>query len=774
MEGMVVNLDVEWLLCPTSFEGVLIYRYRSGILRRRLLQHVRELAQRSSAEITYCDAAEAKALWSVPGLFDEIRICDVSGQSNKAIQNLLALAIVAPAAPTAILMPASFSRFDPPAGILCVEEPYVTKSNIGKVVQFLVETSDLISLDLKLRKDALNSHLRRWIEGRGKALLPEAMQEFDHVVLNLCDPGYHESTVTADQGVEVTARSRLVASLRCFLASEGAFVLSDLLQALAIKKERGWNSPDLVDDLVQASLRVAETSVSASVAPNSPNSRGRKRLSGSVVVAEEVALLWSALLLAWSHSFASDQVDLGQVEVLVEFEHLCRDFRRRLEDLAGDPLSGCWTRLSGVFRAISNIDESERVDQDPRKDMLRLISCKNRDCRGYPWMEKLHRTALRALSFQEDAAPKTLELEQLIADIDLESFAAVMGQKHLIQELRERFESGRHDRPLLLAGPEGSGKRTIARLYAKALLCEANRSDMEPCGRCPPCAAFKEGANLGYIECDLGHPDGLSHVYAVIDKLRYVPHTNRRVVLIKNADRSSDSINVVLKTLEAGAEATSFILLAENEHRIDPAARSRSAACRLRGLRQADARALASRWLPRDYIQSEVVELAALSGRGLPGAILKCCQIVARGGVSTLDHAKELLGIGWGTEILQYWVALVSEDFQSSRALKSLGSMKPEKAISRLRAALCQFSENTEIPEPAFFGLEAELAAIRDTIEKYAVKLGTTRARLWQELAAHWLDEGTIDNEGLATISMATRDILHGRIQFESRTLPIS
>ncbi|MBR1240262.1 hypothetical protein JQ620_09010 [Bradyrhizobium sp. AUGA SZCCT0274] len=769
LEGMVVILDVEWLLCPTSFEGVLVYRYRSGILRRRLLRHLRELAQRSSVEITYCDAAEAKARWSVPGLFDEMRICDLSAHKNhKAVRGLLASAIDNPAAPTAIFLPASFSGFDLPAGVLRVEEPYVTKSNIRKVTQFLAETSDLISPELRLRYAELHSHLRRWIENHGKALLPEAIQEFESAILQLSHQRHHDSATTADQGFEAATRSRLIVSLRRFLASDGAFALSDLLQALAIKKERGWNAPDLVDDLVQASLRVIETSDSVSI---TPDSRGRERLSGSVFVAEEVALLWSALLLTWSDSFALDQADSDRVEMLVEFEHLCRDFRRRLEDLAEDPLSGCWTRLRGVFRATSEIDESETGDQDPRKEIVRVILRKTLNRQGYPWMEKLHRTAARALSLQIDKASKAVGLEQPVADTNLESFAAVIGQEHLVQELRERFQSRQHDRPLLLAGPEGSGKRTIARLYAKTLLCEADRSEMEPCGCCQSCAAFKGGANFGYIELDLGHPDGLSHVHAVIEKLRYVPFTNRRAVLINNADRSSESINVVLKTLEAGAEATSFVLLVENECRIDPAARSRSAVYRLRRLPEADGRMLSSRWLPLDKLESGVVELGVLSGRGRPGAILESCQIIARDGASTLNQAKESLGVSWGTEILRYWRALVSEEFEVTAALMSLASMKTEEAISRLRAALRQLSTNAAITEPAFLGMGAEIRAIKDALERHSVKLGTTRTELWQELAAHWANDSLIDEEGLAALSVTTRDILSGRVQVGTRSL---
>lgn len=770
----MVILDVEWSLSPIPFEGVLVYRYRSGILRQRLRQQLRELAQRSSVVITHCDAAEAKALWSVPRLFDEMRICDLSGHGNdKVVRGLLALAIDAPAAPTAIFVPASFGGFDLPAEVLHVEEAFVTKSNIGKVAQFLSETSDLMSPDLKLRQGELRLCLRRWIEDRGKAVLPEAMQVFDSAILRLSHRGRCEAATPADRGFEGATRSRLVASLRRVLVSEEAFALSDLLQALAIKQQRGWSTPDLVDDLVEASLRVLETSGSVSI---SPDSRGRERLSGSIFVAEEVGLLWSALLLTWSRSFATDQANQGPVEMLVEFEHLCRDFRKRLGDIAGDPLSGCWTRLRDVFHAVSDIDESETGDQDPGKEILRVISRKSLNHRGYSWLGKLHRTAVRALSLQGDTASNAVGMEeQSFADTDLESFASVMGQKHLVQELRERVQSGQHDRPLLLVGPEGSGKRTIARLYAKALLCEADRSEMEPCGCCQSCTAFKGGANFGYIELDLGHPDGLSHVYAVIEKLRYVPFTDRRVVLINNADCSSESINVVLKTLEAGAEATSFILLAANEFRIDPAARSRSAACHLRRLSELDAWALSGRWLPSDQLESGVVELAVLSGRGLPGGILQSCRIVAQGGVSTLNQAKESLAASWGVEILRCWLALVSEECQVSAALKPLASMKPEEAICRLRAALCQLSANAAMSEPAFVGLGTEIRAIEDALEVHAVKLGTTQAELWQELAAHWADDGLIDEEELFAVSVKTRDILNGRIQVgirSSLTLP--
>ena len=160
-----------------------------------------------------------------------------------------------------------------------------------------------------------------------------------------------------------------------------------------------------------------------------------------------------------------------------------------------------------------------------------------------------------------------------------------------------------------------------------------------------------------------------------------------------------------------------------------------------------------------------------LSGRGLPGGIQRSCRIVAQVAASTLNKTRESLGVGWGVEILRYWLALVSEEFRVSAALKSLASMKPEEAICRLRAALCQLSPSAAMSEPAFVGLGTEIRAIEDALERHAVKLGTTRAELWQELAAHWSDDGLIDEEGLAAVSVTTRDILKGRIQVGARSL---
>ncbi|MBM7486725.1 hypothetical protein ACVWWI_000159 [Bradyrhizobium sp. USDA 3686] len=742
-------LDVEWMLSPAPFSGLLLYSYRSGVLRAAVLRHLREIAEQMGVEVASYDAATLGNMWSVPALLDELRICDLtSAETQPTAEELLSLAVERPAAPTVIMAPASSKHMRKGSNFLHVEEPRVTSANLAKVMRYLASTSDLTTPDLASRQEVLFGHFRRWIEEQGHVPLPEVMQEYDHAVVQYSIPHAGEKGVGGG-GFAPAGRSYLMGSLQCFLASDETFALSQLLRALAMRKERGAKDTDVVDQLLKASIRVQEISCCGG-----RRWSGRSGAWSSASVASEVSLLWSVLLLRWSFACTSNRTDPAQMALLVEFDHFCRDFKNRLQDLAADPLTGCWTGIRDAFRAISVIDESERPD--PAKELLRSVS-RHAVCRQpYPWIEKLHRTVGRAESYRIPATSNSAVADSDSLNTELASLSEVMGQKHIIQELRDRFQSGRHDRPLLLAGPGGSGKRTIGRLYAKALLCEGDLFASQPCGSCPSCKSFMGGSNFGYFGIDASHDDGLSHVHQVIRSLRYVPVTDRRVVVIANADRSSEAINAALKTLERGAAATSFILLAQDERKVEVAARSRSAVFRVRPLLEKDVGTLAQRWLASIQVEGAVVELIVKSGRGLPGSVLKLCKRVALGPTSTLEQAKELFGLNWGVQILRYWQWLLNGDFQSARAMDYLSGMTADDAIRRLRTGLRQLLAGEVTSEPAFLGLEVGWRELTDRLDRDAVKLGQTRVTLWDELARHWLDAAIIDYEDVIDVSLKT------------------
>lgn len=743
-------LDVEWLLSAAPFSGVLLYSYRSGVLRPAVLRNVREIARQMGVEVTSYDAATLGNLWSVPALLDELRICDLTGaKTQPTVEELLSLAIDGPAAPTVIMAPASSKHMRRHgSNLLHIEEPRVTSANLAKVMRYLASTSDLTTPDLASTQGLLLRDFRRWIDERGHARLPEVMQEFDHAVAHYSTPGASEQEVGGNS-FALCGRSYLVGSLQCFLASDEAFALSQLLRALAMRKERGAKDTDVIDQLLKASVRVQEISCCGARAWT-----GRNTAFSPAIVASEVSLLWSVLLLRWSFVHTSNGTDPAQVAILVEFDHFCRDFKNRLRDLAADPLKGCWTGVRDAFRAISVIDESERPDT--ANELLRSVSGYAVSRQAYPWIEKLHRTVVRAQSYRVPAGSNSATADPESPNTELASLSDVMGQQHIIQELRDRFQSGRHDRPLLLAGPDGSGKRTIAGLYAKALLCEEDLSAAQPCGSCPSCKAFTGGANFGYFRIDVSHEGGLSHVHQVIRSLRYVPITDRRVVLITNADRSSEAINAALKTLEGGAAATSFILLAQDETKAEAAARSRSSVFKVRPLPEKDVRILAQRWLSSSKLESGIVELIVKSGRGRPGLVLQLCQTAARASPSTLEEAKELFDLGWGAQILRCWQALLNGDFQSARSLDYLSGMTAGDVIHRLRAGLRQLLAGEVISEPAFLGLEVGWRELTDRLDRDAAKLGRTRAALWDELARHWFDDAIIDYEDVIDVGLKT------------------
>lgn len=132
-----------------------------------------------------------------------------------------------------------------------------------------------------------------------------------------------------------------------------------------------------------------------------------------------------------------------------------------------------------------------------------------------------------------------------------------------MEQLMRSVQAGRIVHALLFTGPHGSGKRTVARLFAQSLVC---RGAERPCGVCPACKRFLAGS----------HPDvhvlrpekksiGVDEVRDLIDALALRPYEGgRHVVLIEQADRMTPSAqNALLKTLESPAGDAMFFLISD-------------------------------------------------------------------------------------------------------------------------------------------------------------------------------------------------------------------
>ena len=156
-----------------------------------------------------------------------------------------------------------------------------------------------------------------------------------------------------------------------------------------------------------------------------------------------------------------------------------------------------------------------------------------------------------------------------------QSFQEVAGQKAIVGTLRNALTSGKIAHAYLFAGPRGTGKTSMARLFAKALDCEEGIGHQ--CNKCENCIAISEGSHPDVIEIDAASNNGVDQVRDLIDKIKYAPIKGRyKVYIIDEVHMmSTGAFNALLKTLEEPPENVVFILCTTEPHKVLPTIVSR-------------------------------------------------------------------------------------------------------------------------------------------------------------------------------------------------------
>ncbi len=150
-----------------------------------------------------------------------------------------------------------------------------------------------------------------------------------------------------------------------------------------------------------------------------------------------------------------------------------------------------------------------------------------------------------------------------------QEFEDVKGQEHIVTTLRNQIKADRVGHAYLFCGTRGTGKTTVAKIFARAVNCQ-HPIDGSPCGSCPSCRSIAEGSSMNVVEIDAASNNGVDNIREIREEVAYSPTEGKyRVYIIDEVHMLSiGAFNALLKTLEEPPSYVIFILATTEANKI--------------------------------------------------------------------------------------------------------------------------------------------------------------------------------------------------------------
>ncbi|MEZ7602070.1 DNA polymerase III subunit gamma/tau [Streptococcus sp. 27098_8_91] len=277
-----------------------------------------------------------------------------------------------------------------------------------------------------------------------------------------------------------------------------------------------------------------------------------------------------------------------------------------------------------------------------------------------------------------------------------QTFSQLVGQEIVAKTLKQAVEQEKISHAYLFSGPRGTGKTSVAKIFAKAMNCP-NQEGGEPCNNCYICQAVTDGSLEDVIEMDAASNNGVDEIRDIRDKSTYAPSIAKyKVYIIDEVHMlSTGAFNALLKTLEEPTPNVVFILATTELHKIPATILSRVQRFEFKSIKTQDIRDHIFHILEKEGIdyESEAVEIIARRAEGGMRdalSILDQALSLTQDARLTTAVSEEITGTISLSALDDYVAALAQKDVP--RALENLDLIFDNgKSMTRFVTDLLQY-----------------------------------------------------------------------------------